>query len=286
MMKPSFATALAAFCAACPFPVPALDCAKASQPVEKLLCASPELKQADDAMSAAYFKLLRETTAPEFHEALIRSQRRWSELRSRGVDRFGAAEGDKTDDREVLLKMTNDRLDFLRRTEPIRTMQAQQKIASKDSGGSFAGYETSCSFLPPPYGNWNYACWGAAHRQHHDRICSTGMQWASGHMTEYRLVSLLKNGEPKPVASCSTGYAGTNEPCPEPDDDSAARALAHWNTNPQPSNDLPAPHAGNLWKYEPDIDPKITDQPWMRDCLFAPVYPPPDISRSNSAPKK
>jgi uncharacterized protein YecT (DUF1311 family) len=45
--------------------------------VEKLFCATLELKKADEAMSAAYCKLLRRTSDPELHEALIRSQRRW-----------------------------------------------------------------------------------------------------------------------------------------------------------------------------------------------------------------
>jgi hypothetical protein len=45
------------------------------------------------------------------------------------------------------------------------------------------------------------------------------MEWASGHMTEYRVVSVLKNGEPKVLATCSTGYAAMSEHCPLPDAD-------------------------------------------------------------------
>ena len=51
-----------------------IDLAKASGPIEKMLCSTAELKKADDDMSAAYFKLLRETKDPDFHAALIRSQ--------------------------------------------------------------------------------------------------------------------------------------------------------------------------------------------------------------------
>jgi hypothetical protein len=90
----------------------------------------------------------------------------------------------------------------------------------------------------------------------------------------------------EPMASCSTGYAETSEQCPEPDDDAETKAVAHWNTNPEPSNELPTPHASGLWKYDPDIDPGITDQPWMRDCLFGSSYPLPEMSRPNSAPRK
>ena len=75
------------------------------------------------------------------------------------------------------------------------------------------------------------------------------------------------------MASCSTGYAETSEQCPEPDDDAETKAVAHWNTNPEPSNELPTPHASGLWKYDPDIDPRITDQPWMRARLFGSTYP-------------
>jgi uncharacterized protein YecT (DUF1311 family) len=277
-MKPSFPLVLAAVVVAHSFPAQALDCAKASLPVEKLFCATPELKKADEAMSAAYFKLLRETTDPEFHEALIRSQRRWLEVRSHGVDRFGAAEDDaraQTDDRKVLLKMTRDRLAFLQTAASIRTMEEQRKIALKDGGGPFAGYQPAdCVFVPPPYGDWNYLCLGTVHRQHNDRICSLTTSWAR-HTTEYRFVSVLKNGKPEPVASCAADYADTSERCPEPDDDDEAKALAHWNMNPKPSGDyLPAPRAG-LWKYDPDIEADLTGQPWMNECLSASIYPPP-----------
>ena len=90
-------------------PAAALDCAKASQPIEKMLCSTAELRKADDDMSAAYFKLLRETTYPDFHVTLIRSQQRWLKERLLGPQRFSE---DKTDDREVLLKVTRDRLAF------------------------------------------------------------------------------------------------------------------------------------------------------------------------------
>ncbi len=285
-MKLGFLSALSILVVATCAPAHALDCAKASTPVDKLFCATPELKKADAAMAAAYFKLLRETKDPDFHEALIRSQRRWLKQRSDGPPRFGAAaDDDDLDDGKILLKMTRDRLNFLKGPELIRTMEVQKKVASNDSGGPFAGYETSCWFLPPPYGNWSYACFGSAHRQHRDRICSAEMTWATGHMTEYRLVSIVKDGEPKPVANCSIGYAGTDEQCPEPDDDAETKAIAHWNTNPLSSRDLPVPHAGRLSKYDPDAGPKAAGDPWMDDCLFAPAYPPPELSRPSSAPK-
>ncbi|QOZ35504.1 lysozyme inhibitor LprI family protein [Bradyrhizobium sp. CCBAU 53421] len=266
-------------------PALALDCARASLPVDKLICATPKLKQADAAMSAAYFKLLRETTDHEFHDALVLSQRRWIAVRSQGADRYGQAEDDKTDDREVLLKVTRDRLTRLQTTEPIRAMERQREIVAKDGGGSFAGYRTSCVLLPPPYGGWSYGCWGEAHRQNNDRVCSVEMVWASGHMTEYRLVSILKGGEPNPVATCSIGPDTTSARCPEPGDNATIWGDVRWNTNPASSNDLPPPYTGDLWKYDPDIDVDAIDQPWMHDCLFAASYPPAGSSRAAPAGK-
>jgi uncharacterized protein YecT (DUF1311 family) len=284
MMKLTLLLPLGALVLAHASPAHALDCTKASSPVEKSICETPELKKADAAMSAAYFKLLGETTDAEFHEALIRSQRRWLQVRSRGVPRIDGEEEDEPDDRKVLLQITQDRRDFLAGTRPIRTMEQQRKIASKDGGGAFAGYEGSCEFLPPHYGHWGYVCWITTHRQHKDRICSVGEDWASGHTTEHRLVSVVNNGDPKAVASCYTGYAGLI--CPDPENIEEIGAAAHWNTNPRPSTtDLRPPRANSLWKYDPE-GPAGADEPWMQDCLFAPTYPPPDVSRPDPVPEK
>jgi uncharacterized protein YecT (DUF1311 family) len=282
-MKLGFLAPLCALVLVHPSPVFALDCAKASSPVDKLICATPELKKADEEMATTYFKLLRETADPEFHEALIQSQRRWLKVRSFGPDRFGQAENGKIDDREVLLKMTRDRLTFLRTAAPIRVMEQERKIMSKDGGGTFAGFKASCVLLPPPYGNWTYECWGDAHRQHKDRVCSSAVEWVSaGHMTEYRLVSILKDVELKLVATCSTGYTSEGEDCPDPNGDAKTNSASHWNTNPTRIGNLPNPHAHDFWKYDPDIELDQINQEWMHDCLFAPIYPPPEVSRLNS----
>jgi uncharacterized protein YecT (DUF1311 family) len=132
-------------------PAKALDCSKAVLPVEKTICATPNLKNADKAMSEAYFSLLRATTDPEFHEALIRSQRRWLESRSHGVDKFGAARTDPTDDRVILLNFINRRAEFLRSDAPIEEMRRQRFRLMADGSGSFAGHHSTwCFFEPPP----------------------------------------------------------------------------------------------------------------------------------------
>lgn len=259
--------------------VSALDCMKAASPGEKLICATPKLKKVDEEMSAAYFKLLRETKDPDFHEALIRSQRRWLEVRSHGPERFGQAEADATDDREILFGVTYLRMVFLRSGGLILNMEQQRKIRSQDNSGAFTGYKSHCVVQPPPYGSWDYACWGGTYRQHNDRICSAVVEWASGKTTEYRAVSVLKDGKPKLVATCSTGEATTSDQCPLPDADVWKKLDGHWNTAPTSHDNLLALDAGDLWKYDPDISVNATDQRWMQDCLFTPAYPPSEVSR-------
>lgn len=284
VMRTNFLSALSAIIIAST-PAQALDCAKATGAVETLFCADPKLIQADKEMAAEYFKLLRKATDKEFHEALIRSQRRWLEVRSHGADRFGVAEFvDKTDDSEVLLKMTRDRLNFLRTAEPVHAMEEQRKILLNDGGGVFAGYETTCTLWPPPYGDWSYGCQAAIHRQHNDRICSSVTEWASGHTTEYRFVRALRGGVPRLLATCSTGYASTSEQCPDADNDAKTKTIAHWNTAPR--LDDWASHADRLRQYDPDVEPSDINQPWFRECLLSPIYPPQDISRPSSEKMK
>ena len=146
-------------------------------------------------------------------------------------------------------------------------MERQRRIAARDSGGSFAGYEIfSCFLYPPPYGSWNYVCLGAAHRQHNDQVCSAATEWASGHTTDTGS-SASKDGKPAPVASCSSasparaGNAQSLTAMPK-------RKPSLMEHEPKLFSSLPASHTGGLWKYDPDIDPGITDRQWMRDCLF------------------
>jgi uncharacterized protein YecT (DUF1311 family) len=272
--------AFAVFCSSSP--ASALDCVKASSKIEKLFCATPELKKADEAMGSAYFKLLHETVDPKFHEALIQSQRRWLKVRSDGPDRFGQAEGDKTDDRDILLQMTRDRLRFLQTGEPIRIMEAQRKATSGDSGGPFAGFRTSCVLQPPPYANWAFECWGSVHRQNTNRVCSSVKLWASGHSTEYRLVSVLEGGKPKQSAVCSTESSGDRPLCPGLGDTPRERADARWDTNFSGTLNFSADlDPGGLWEYDPDIGSEVVEEPWLNGCLTSSNFPP-----SKSSPDK
>jgi hypothetical protein len=110
---------------------------------------------------------------------------------------------------------------------------------------------------------------GEAHRQAGNRICSVGQQWASGRVSEYRLASTLKDGMPKPVASCAVGVDVEDRRCPE-EDGPETSAISDWNTSPQPSNEtLDLPRRARLKKYDADFDMTIVNQKWMRECLSA-----------------
>jgi hypothetical protein len=105
-------------------------------------------------------------------------------------------------------------------------------------------------------------------------------------MTEYRYFSVVKDGRPVLAASCSLGESDADR-CPEPDDDAEAKAIAHWNTAPSNATSFAAPQPDRLWKYDPDAGPSLTAEPWpwMQDCLFAPVFPPPNQTQSAPANK-
>jgi hypothetical protein len=101
-------------------------------------------------------------------------------------------------------------------------------------------------------------------------------------MTKRRAVSVLKDGRPKIVATCSSGYDTGNEQCPEPNLGVWAKMDAHWNTAPDQSDPVPASRMAALWKFDPDIDPSTTDQAWMHDCVSSSVYPCGNVSRPSS----
>jgi uncharacterized protein YecT (DUF1311 family) len=70
-------------------PAMALDCARATAPIEKAICADPIAAAADDAMSKAYDALAARLAAPD-KAALLISQRRWLKDRA---DTCSADEG-------------------------------------------------------------------------------------------------------------------------------------------------------------------------------------------------
>jgi len=52
-------------------PAFAIDCSRASTEVEKLICGDKDLKSADAALGATYFKLLKSIKDKEVHDPLF-----------------------------------------------------------------------------------------------------------------------------------------------------------------------------------------------------------------------
>ena len=58
-------------------PALAIDCGKASSPVEKLICSSREAKAEDAGLNRAYAALMKQAPDDEIRAMLKDSQRRW-----------------------------------------------------------------------------------------------------------------------------------------------------------------------------------------------------------------
>ena len=81
MQKPCLAALFfAALAAAAASQSPGFDCAKATTPQEKAICASPELSKADAEMTAAYRAWLA-AAPPDSKDAILQSQRAWLQTR-------------------------------------------------------------------------------------------------------------------------------------------------------------------------------------------------------------
>lgn len=86
----------------------AFDCAKASTPSEKAICADPKLKAADDALAAAYDAVMQRAPADR-KEALKQSQQDWIVQR----DSACVIGEDGSMSSECLLTQTTDRTSYL-----------------------------------------------------------------------------------------------------------------------------------------------------------------------------
>ena len=120
---------------------------------------------------------------------------------------------------------------------------------------------------------------GMWHRQNANRICTGADEWATGHISYYRLVSDLVSGKPKPKASCFWGYAESTEICPGADD--LNEAGAHWNTNPRLNDNFSVPFETKPWKFDPDVEISDLDYGWVEQCLRDSVFPLPTQSRAD-----
>lgn len=182
----------------------AMDCAKAAQPIEKRICASPALRAADTRMNSAYTGALKAAPDTAIRDMLVRSQRRWIDARNKRLDAdyegraLAVDEVRKAIDRRtaVLADQSNKGL--------IARAQAERQWLVKYTGGPLTGFDANCDFIPDDAtgAHVSYACFGAVHVQHRARVCSQSEDWATGAVYQYRSVSAADGGKVRPVAFC------------------------------------------------------------------------------------
>ncbi len=255
-------------------PADAMDCQKASTKLERTICADPALLKAESAMTAAYLKLSRLAIDPDIHAALVNSQRRWvaareSDLASDDRDAGSASQ------RKILVTVTADRTKSLSAQvdgKPKFIVDALKQRASTAaySGGPFAGYDSSCSFIPDRQDQtvYSYNCFGSHSVQNGDRVCTESEDFASYSSVEQRAVANVVNGKPKVIATCVLNSSNDSK-CPDSD---GGDKTAAWNMQPTPEQ----AQLGEGTRPRVKLDPEIADSDdsdWLARCLTDKSFP-------------
>ncbi|WP_218574749.1 lysozyme inhibitor LprI family protein [Reyranella sp. CPCC 100927] len=246
-----------------------MDCRQASAPVEHAICSDRQLRAADAAMGDAYARLLKTANDADIRTMLIDGQKRWLAQRDRLFDRR-LASADKDRQRTVMLSAMQDRTQALAERPLVAIAQGQRKFAARYTGGPFAGFETSCDFLPVQE-SYVYGCFARRQYQHNDRVCVVDAYWATGSVYEKRFVADVVDGKPKVIATCSVGGFEGETVCPGSPGD-----RPRWNTRPKDTVLTPS-----LPKIDAEVGPD-EDGPWLRACLTDLTYPLRDPSHDSS----
>jgi len=248
-------------------PAWAIDCAKASDPIDKKICGNAGLKAADAAMGQAYGALVKTAPDPEIRTMLINSQRRWIAARN---DWLGNGSGDAAvpagEIRRAMIARSA-RLGDRSEKGLIAQAQAQRHLLEKYTGGAFAGFNTSCEFIPDDreQKHYSYECSGVMHVQNKDRVCSSSAEWASWSIYMYYGVSTVEGDKVTPVALCSDQSGNV---CSNGQENGWTREAATDQHFPLPQTSVPTLDAENTTPLE------TTDASWFDQCLTSPIYPP------------
>jgi uncharacterized protein YecT (DUF1311 family) len=267
-----------------PSPARSIDCAGANHAVDHLICEDPSLKKADADMSKAYFALLKETKDPVIHQALISSQQRWLRARYLEGSRWGHGEDDRHHQivaLQAIIRSRTERLstrDGVAETSPlVANAVAEQRYASRFSGGPYSGYWTECDFIPTGNGDSDYECFGTNAIQNAARVCSVSTSWATGKYYEDDKVANVADNTLVTVAGCGEEDAqcpvGDYKP-PAPEE-----RLYGWNFHVTDSDDNYNPDLSRLPVMQVDPDFAVEGQAadasdWMTQCLTDPDFPP------------
>lgn len=245
----------------------AIDCTKASEAIDKKICGNAGLKAADAAMGQAYAALIKTAPDPEIRAMLVNSQRRWIAARN---DRLGSNTAGPAipiaEIRRAMVERTvrlNDRSDkgFVARA------QGQRRFLGKYTGGTFAGFDTRCEFIPNDrdQSSYSYQCYGAVHVRNKDRLCSLSTEWATWSLYQYYAVSTIEGDKAKASALCSDQ---SGDICNDSQKTAWVRDPGADQNFPPLKADFPKLDAEGAWPIE------TSDATWFDQCLTSPTYPP------------
>lgn len=275
MRHPLFASLLAVI-SMLPVLAQAMDCKKASSTIEHMICADPRLMGADAAMGKAYSASLKTAPDDQVRAMLVASQRRWVVARDNRLgDLADSVDGQtgegysKEEQHDIVLKAmqarTGQLADTAKQPRLIQMALEQRAFAGRFTGGTFAGFDTSCDFLPQS-GSYSYGCFGTRFYQQNNRICSVSQDWASGGVYETRAVAEVVDGKPKLIATCKLA-----------DNECSGANQAGWNVKEGALDaDMQRVYEQRGTKTLAQLDGEIDardDTAWLQSCLTDPRFP-------------
>ncbi|WP_168880193.1 lysozyme inhibitor LprI family protein [Rhizobium sp. P28RR-XV] len=248
-------------------PTWAIDCTKASDPIDKKICGNADLKAADTAMGQAYAALLKTAPDPEVRAMLINSQRRWIAARNKGLGSGSDGAAIPVSEIRRAIAARTARLSDRSEKGLVAQAQEQRRFLAKYTGGVFAGFDTRCEFIPndKDQSSYAYQCYGAVHVRNKDRLCSLSTEWATWSLYEYHAVSTIEGDKVKASALCSDQ---SGDICGNSQKTDWTRAPGADQHLPLLKTDFPKLDVEGAWPLEE------SDATWFGQCLTSPTYPP------------
>ncbi|NEI72385.1 DUF1311 domain-containing protein [Rhizobium lusitanum] len=252
-------------------PAWAIDCSKASDPIDKRICGNAGLKAADAAMGKAYSALIKTAPDADVRSMLVNSQRRWIAARNEGLNTNSEGAPLPVGELRKAIDERTKRLDDRSGKGLVAQAEAQRRFLAKYTGGAFSGFDTSCEFIPNDRDqtSFSYQCFGAMHVQNKARLCSANTEWATWSLSEDYGVSAIEGDTAKLTAVCNDQSGNI---CGK---DKDAGAESAWSRNPEKDGQFPSAKTGlpkldveGIWPLEE------SDATWFDQCLTSPSYPP------------
>ncbi|NBZ87675.1 hypothetical protein [Stagnihabitans tardus] len=286
------------------------DCAAPEGDFQATICADPGLRAKAEAIWTTATETLAQNRNPWVALGLRRSIRHqldaygnaWDYAKAQPED-SGACDDEPSSCAETwftkdwLAERLERLSSFAADPSNLALLREEMRFRRKFTGGPFGHDDANCGLLEPwvlerPYEDLH--CAGTFRIQHHDRVCTAEVTWASGHyMTDLRVDQIVA-GQPVLKGRCSIldqGGWGSEPFCPEMSIDAPQ---VGWTTAPDDFSDplVARPDLDPMDPGETDVvamamlgpdglpggfAPPLTD--WFQTCLTTPDYPPPDQVR-------